>query len=31
MSEARLRPNCLNFYELLAQAVALISPTMTAR
>ncbi len=30
MSHSRLRPNCLNFYELLAQAVALISPTMTA-
>ena len=30
MSQSRLRPNCLNFYELLAQAVALISPTMTA-
>jgi len=27
---ARLRPNCLNFSELFAQAVALISPTMTA-
>ena len=26
----RLRPNCLSFSELLAQAVALISPTMTA-
>ncbi len=26
----RLRPNCLNFSELFAQAVALISPTMTA-
>lgn len=26
----RLRPNCLNFGELFAQAVALISPTMTA-
>jgi amino acid transporter len=25
-----LKPNCLNFYEVLAQAVALISPTMTA-
>ena len=25
-----LRPNCLNFWELLAQAIALISPTMTA-
>jgi amino acid transporter len=30
MTQTRLRPNCLNFYELLAQAVALISPTMTA-
>jgi amino acid transporter len=30
MSSTRLRPNCLNFFELLAQAVALISPTMTA-
>ena len=30
MSQTRLKPNCLNFYELLAQAVALISPTMTA-
>lgn len=29
-SESRLRPNCLNFWELLAQAIALISPTMTA-
>lgn len=26
----KLRPNCLNFIELLAQNVALISPTMTA-
>lgn len=26
----KLRPNCLNFAELLAQNVALISPTMTA-
>lgn len=26
----RLRPNCLNFMELLAQNIALISPTMTA-
>ena len=26
----RLRANCLNFWELLAQAIALISPTMTA-
>ncbi len=30
MSQSRLKSNCLNFYELLAQAVALISPTMTA-
>ena len=27
---SRLRPNCLNFTELLAQNIALISPTMTA-
>ncbi len=27
---ARLRANCLNFWEVLAQAIALISPTMTA-
>ena len=26
----RLRANCLNFWEVLAQAIALISPTMTA-
>ena len=26
----KLRPNCLNFMELLAQNIALISPTMTA-
>ena len=26
----RLRANCLNFCEVLAQAIALISPTMTA-
>src|SRR6266404_2791055 len=26
----KLRPNCLNFVELLAQNIALISPTMTA-
>jgi amino acid transporter len=26
----RLRPNCLNFWEVWAQAIALISPTMTA-
>src|SRR5580704_18600288 len=30
MAASRLKPNCLNFAELLAQAVALISPTMTA-
>ena len=30
MSETVLRRNCLGFFELLAQAVALISPTMTA-
>jgi len=30
MTHSRLRPSCLNFFELLAQAVALISPTMTA-
>jgi amino acid transporter len=29
-SSSRLKPNCLNFYELLAQNIALISPTMTA-
>jgi len=28
--ESQLRPNCLNFMELLAQNIALISPTMTA-
>jgi amino acid transporter len=28
--EVRLRANCLNFVELLAQNIALISPTMTA-
>jgi len=28
--ESKLRPNCLNFTELLAQNIALISPTMTA-
>ena len=28
--ETQLRPNCLNFIELLAQNIALISPTMTA-
>jgi amino acid transporter len=27
---SRLRPNCLNFWEVWAQAIALISPTMTA-
>ena len=30
MSHTKLKPNCLSFVELLAQAVALISPTMTA-
>jgi amino acid transporter len=30
MSHAQLRSNCLSFVELLAQAIALISPTMTA-
>ena len=30
MTSVQLRPNSLNFVELLAQAVALISPTMTA-
>jgi len=30
MASAHLRPNCLSFLELLAQAIALISPTMTA-
>ena len=29
-SIASLRPQCLNFWEILAQAIALISPTMTA-
>ncbi len=29
-SGGRLRANCLNFWEVLAQAIALISPTMTA-
>ncbi len=29
-NESKLRPNCLNFTELLAQNIALISPTMTA-
>jgi amino acid transporter len=28
--DTKLRPNCLNFIELLAQNIALISPTMTA-
>ena len=28
--ESRLKPHCLNFVELLAQNIALISPTMTA-
>ncbi len=30
MTDIALRRNCLGFFELLAQAVALISPTMTA-
>jgi amino acid transporter len=30
MAQTRLKPNCLGFIELLAQAIALISPTMTA-
>ena len=30
MSNIPLKPNCLSFTEVLAQAVALISPTMTA-
>lgn len=30
MSKIPLKPNCLSFTEVLAQAVALISPTMTA-
>ena len=30
MPKTPLKPNCLNFSEVLAQAVALISPTMTA-
>ena len=29
-TETKLRPQCLNFPELLAQNIALISPTMTA-
>ncbi len=30
MNGGNLRPQCLNFWEILAQAIALISPTMTA-
>ena len=30
MSKSTLKPNCLSFVELLAQNIALISPTMTA-
>ncbi len=30
MAKIPLKANCLNFSEVLAQAVALISPTMTA-
>ena len=30
MANSRLKPNCLGFTELLAQGIALISPTMTA-
>ena len=30
MPKIPLKSNCLNFYEVLAQAIALISPTMTA-
>jgi amino acid transporter len=30
MSKSSLKPNCLSFVELLAQNIALISPTMTA-
>ena len=30
MAEVQLKANCLGFTELLAQAIALISPTMTA-
>src|SRR6267154_474229 len=30
MSKSPLKSNCLGFVELLAQAIALISPTMTA-
>src|SRR5882672_7859427 len=29
-TDSKLKPNCLNFTELLAQNIALISPTMTA-
>ncbi len=29
-TKPKLRANCLNFWEVLAQAIALISPTMTA-
>ncbi|MGO8672979.1 MAG: APC family permease [Capsulimonadaceae bacterium] len=29
-ASGRLRKNCLNFWEVLAQSIALISPTMTA-
>jgi amino acid transporter len=30
VTDSKLKPNCLNFVELLAQNIALISPTMTA-
>ncbi|HTV47949.1 MAG TPA: APC family permease [Phycisphaerae bacterium] len=30
LTRSKLRSNCLNFWEILAQSVALISPTMTA-
>ncbi len=30
VANGRLRPNCLNYWEVLAQSIALISPTMTA-
>ena len=30
MYDATLKENCLGFVELLAQGIALISPTMTA-
>ena len=30
MQHHQLKPNCLSFSELLAQGLALISPTMTA-